>query len=95
MAFTVYVSLTAQEDLAAAIAYYNALSPDLGYRFTDLIDLLFERIAAFPTSATTLYKDVRAKSIRQFPYIILYTINSTAQSIAILRIFNTYREPIG
>ena len=48
-----------------------------------------------PTASVIRYKNVRCKPIKRFPYLITYTIDETTKSIAILRVFNTYQEPIG
>ena len=48
MPYTVCITPTAINDIDAAIEYYNALAADLGYRFADVIDEYFERIADAP-----------------------------------------------
>ena len=45
MSYTIFVTPTATDDIAAAIEYYNALAIDLGYRFADLVADYFDRIA--------------------------------------------------
>jgi toxin ParE1/3/4 len=94
MPYTIFITPAATEDIAAAIEYYNALSPDLGYRFADLLASYFDRIAAMPTASPVRYKNVRSKPIKRFPYLITFTIDEVALSLNILRIFNTYQEPL-
>ena len=48
MPYTIFVTPTATEDIAAAIEYYNALATDLGYRFADLVADYFDHIADLP-----------------------------------------------
>jgi toxin ParE1/3/4 len=95
MPYSIFITPTAIDDIAVAIEYYNALSLDLGYRFSDLVAEYFDRIAAMPTASAIRYKNVRCKPIKRFPYLITYSIDETMQSINILRVFNTYQEPLG
>jgi toxin ParE1/3/4 len=92
--YTIYISPTAVDDISVAIEYYNSLATDLGYRFADVIDSYFERITLAPTSSAIRYKNVRCKPVKKFPFLITYTIDELNQFIHILRVFNTYQEPI-
>jgi toxin ParE1/3/4 len=94
MPYSISVTPTAIKDIAAAIEYYNALSPDLGYRFADFLATYFDRIAALPTASAVRYKNVRCKPMKRFPFLITFTIDEAAQSVNILRVFNTYQEPL-
>ena len=95
MPYTIFITPTATEDIAVAMEYYNALSADLGYRFADLVADYFDRIADLPTASAIRYKNVRCKPMKQFPYLITFTIGEAARSVNILRVFNTYQEPLG
>lgn len=94
MPYTILVTPTAIDDIDAAIEYYNALAAELGYRFANLIDEYVERIAETPTASAVRYKNVRCKPVARFPYVITYTIDEPDHSINILRVFNTYQEPL-
>jgi len=95
MPYTISITPTAADDISVAIEYYNALATDLGYRFADVIGAYLERIAITPTASAVRYKNVRCKLVARFPFLITYTIDETNRSVSILRIFNTYQEPIG
>jgi toxin ParE1/3/4 len=94
MAYSVLISPTALRDLHAAVDYYNEKAENLGYRFADLVDDYFERIASVPNASSVRYKDIRCKPMATFPYLIMHTINEAMQTINILRIFNTWQEPL-
>ena len=94
MPYTILVTPTATEDIAVAIEYYNALAADLGYRFADLVAEYFDRIAELPTASAVRYKNVRCKPMKRFPYLITFAIDDAAHSVNILRVFNTYQEPL-
>jgi toxin ParE1/3/4 len=93
MPYIIYVTPTAIRDLSSATEYYNAVSPDLGYRFADIIAEYFERIALLPTATAIRYKNVRCKPVRKFPYIITYTVDDATNTVQVPRIFNTYLDP--
>ena len=67
MPYEIFITPTAMDDISVAIEYYNALSPDLGYRLADVVGSYFERIAELPTASSVRYKNVRCKPIRRFP----------------------------
>jgi toxin ParE1/3/4 len=94
MAYSILISPAALRDLHAAVEYYNEKAENLGYRFADLVDDYFERIASVPTASSVRYKDIRCKPMATFPYLIMYTIDEATQTINILRIFNTWQEPL-
>lgn len=95
MPYSIFLTPTASDDIAVALEYYNALSPDLGYRFADQVASYFDRIAALPTASAIRYKNIRCKPVKRFPYLITYTLDESNKSINILRVFNTYQEPLG
>ena len=95
MSYTILVTPTATNDIAVAIEYYNALATDLGYRFADLVATYFDRIAVLPTASATRYRNVRCKPMKRFPYLITFTVDEANHSVTILRVFNTYQEPLG
>ena len=94
MSYTIFISPTAIRDLQAAVDYYNEKSENLGFRFADLVDNYFNRIAGFPTASSVRYKNIRCKPMATFPYLILYTLDEETETISILRIFNTYQDPL-
>jgi toxin ParE1/3/4 len=95
MSYTIFISPTAAKDLQAAIDYYNGKAENLGYRFADLVDDYFDRIALVPMASAVRYKSIRCKPMTTFPYLIMYTVDEDALTINVLRIFNTWQEPLG
>jgi hypothetical protein len=94
MPYTILVTPTAAEDIAVAIEYYNAVATDLGYRFADLVAEYFDRIAELPSGSAVRYRNVRCKPMKRFPFLITFTIDEASHSVNILRVFNTYQEPL-
>lgn len=94
MAYTVTITPTTERDIEAAVEYYNEKAENLGYRFGDLVDTYFERIASIPAASSVRYKNIRCKPMAAFPYLIMYTVDEDKQYVNILRIFNTWQEPL-
>ncbi len=94
MPYKILITPTALLDIDTAVNYYNSKAADLGYKFSETVALYFSKIAEMPTASSVRYKDIRCKPLLRFPYLIMYTINEAEHSVNILRIFNTYQEPI-
>ena len=94
MSFTIVLSPEAVEDLDYGFDYYNKLSDGLGFEFTDTIDRYLKKISEWPTSSSIRYDNVRVKPIDTFPYTIHFIIADSI-TVYILRIFNTWQQPIG
>ena len=91
---TILITPTATNDIADAVEHYNAIATDLGYCFTDLVADYFGRIAELPTASAVRYRNVRCKPMKRFPFLIMFTIDEDAHAVNILRVFNTYQEPV-
>jgi len=94
MHYTICITPTAAADIDMAIEYYNSLATDLGYRFADFINEYFEHIAFTPTASAVRYKNIRCKPVKKFPFLITYTVDEANKSVNVLRVFNTYLEPL-
>lgn len=93
MAHPIVLSADAEADIDQAFEYYNHCSYGLGFEFTDTLDAYFNKISRLPTASAIRYDNVRVKPIDTFPYTIHFTIEEDG-SVIILRVFNTYREPL-
>ncbi len=87
------MSSDATIDIDQAFEYYNSRSYGLGFEFTDTLDTYFQKISRLPTASAIRYDNVRVKPIDTFPYTIHFTIEED-RSVIILRVFNTYQEPL-
>jgi hypothetical protein len=46
------------------------------------------------TASAVRYKNVRCKPMKRFPFLITFTIDDISHAVNILRVFNTYQEPL-
>jgi plasmid stabilization system protein ParE len=74
------------DDLAAAIAYFDDISVDLGSSFRTSVRRRIESIADRPDSFGCIHKQIRAAMVDRFPYVILF--ESDKETVAILGIFH-------
>lgn len=93
MVFSINLTIKALEDIQSAVGYYNSRSANLGYRFADDLDDSFLAIARMPFAYSFRYKNIRAKLLSKFPFLIYFVVDERNASLEILRIFNTYQEP--
>ena len=91
--FSINITPVALEDLQSGVDYYNSRSLNLGFRFADEVERSLQFIAQMPEAYSYRYKNVRAKLLYKFPYLIFFTINSNNNTVDVLRIFNTYQDP--
>jgi toxin ParE1/3/4 len=93
MQYTINLTPAALEDIQDGLDYYNSCSANLGFRFADEVDSSLQAIAKMPTAYGCRYKNVRAKLLYKFPFLIFFIINDSSPDIDVLRIFNTSQEP--
>ena len=93
MPHTISLTPAAVEDIQAAMDYYNSRSENLGFRFTDKVDSALQSIAKIPAAYGYRYKNVRAKLLYKFPFLIFFTLDDNKFTIDVLRIFNTSQDP--
>ena len=92
--YTIFITPSADRDLIAAIEYYNQAAEGLGYRFANLVEEYLNRISLAPTASATRYRNVRCKPMATFPYLIMFAIDESDKSVAILRFFHTKQDPL-
>ena len=78
-------------ELKEAARYYESKVDGLGFAFLDEVERVVKLIRDNPESAPRIYKVVRRKILRGFPYSIMYSI--VDDSIRILAIANQKRRP--
>lgn len=62
----------AREELAAAVAFYEAESPGLGHDLAREARRLCSRVVESPLAGVEIRPGIRRRLLRRFPYAILY-----------------------
>ncbi len=81
----------AEEDLFAAIEYYDECQPGLGLRFSEEVYAAIKRICEHPYAWESIDSVTRRCITNRFPYGILYRI--VENSIRIMAVMNLHRQP--
>lgn len=92
MVYTINITAAAINDINDGLNYYNSLAENLGFRFTDEVDSSLKAIAKMPAAYGYRYKNIRAKLVGRFPFLIFFVINDSNSFVEILRVFNTYQN---
>lgn len=92
MAFTIKIEPEARNDIQEAIDWYNEQQTDLGRVFHAAVK---DHIITLQTNPyyQVRYDDVHCLPLKNFPYMIHFTINESGQQVKIHGVFNTFRDP--
>ena len=80
-------------EISDAAEFYEAQLPGLGADFVDEIDEAIGLILRFPTAWSQLSDEYRYRSLRRFPYSIIYTV-ADDNCILVVSVFHQHREPL-
>lgn len=83
------ITPTALLDLQDGIIYYDTQQKGLGRKFESSVNTTLKKIKEYPYAASLSNEIVRYKAIKNYPYIILYEVNS---AINVLRIVSIHRH---
>jgi plasmid stabilization system protein ParE len=81
----------ADADLKAALAWYEAIRPELAIRFALAVEEAVESIATNPLRFAVVYKRRRRAGVRRFPYGIFFEVE--AERIVVIACFHAKRNP--
>jgi len=81
----------AEIEFFAAIDYYEAREPGLGYDFAIEVHSTIDTILSFPQAWAIIEDDIRRCQTRRFPYGIIYAIGKDI--VFILAIMHLHRDP--
>jgi plasmid stabilization system protein ParE len=81
----------ARRDRREAESYYGSRSPQALRRFRSELSDALDFIATYPNGAPTFDREVRAKTVRDFPYSVLYKV--VGNTIFIAAVANQHRDP--
>lgn len=81
----------ARQELADAVAYYDAQGHGLGDSFLDEFAAAVARIEEYPEAWPSLSPNTRRCRLRRFPYGLIY--RSDGEIILIIAVAHLHREP--
>jgi plasmid stabilization system protein ParE len=80
-------------EVSAAAEFYEAQVPGFGADFIDELDAAIGLILRFPTAWAQLSGEYRHRSLRRFPYSIVYCLEGDDR-VLIVSVFHQRREPL-
>lgn len=81
----------ASEELEAAASYYDNHQPGLGRQLIAEARKARQRISALPSAAPEVRPGIRRRSIRRFPYQIIYRVSD--DHVLIIAVAHKRRRP--
>ncbi len=91
--YKIVILSAAKKDVASAAFWYNRQQAGLGKRFTFEVRQKIKFIKQNPKATNVRYNNVRTTNLSIFPYMIHYTIDDKRQTIVVLAVFHTSRDP--
>jgi len=93
MRYAVVFEPLAQQDLQEAVRWYNNQQRGLGKRFYTAVQSAIKPLHNRPQMYAIRYKTVRTFPLPGFPYLVHYTENTETQTVIILAVLHTSRDP--
>ena len=81
----------AENDLAAAVDWYETQDPGLGGDFLIEFDAALVRVAENPFQYQVIEDDIRRAPLHRYPYGIMYVVSD--EELLILTCFHGRRDP--
>jgi plasmid stabilization system protein ParE len=81
----------AEADLLDAYEWYEKQRSGLGRLFIDRVDDVFEEISRHPTLHAMMFHNVRQALVKQFPYVICFTVEPA--EISVISVYHCKRDP--
>jgi len=94
MGFKLIYAVEVFDDLQENIDWYNKKQSGLGSRFFKAVKDQTIRIKKNPYTAAVRYDDVRCAKVKGFPYLLHYKIFQDINTIKVIAVFSTYRNPM-
>ncbi len=83
----------AKTDLKDSRNWYNKNQPVLGKRFLLSVQLSFDLIKESPELFAVRYQNIRTAPVRDFPFLIHYSIDQERKFIIVFAVLHTSRSP--
>lgn len=90
--FAILIEDRAIMEIANTIRYYENKHIGLGNKFINEISKNFDALSLNPYYQIR-YKNVRCKPLKNFPFLIHYTVDKKKNEIKIYAIVNTHQNP--
>jgi plasmid stabilization system protein ParE len=87
------VSSATKRDFAEAVAYYQAVAPELAVDFIARFDEALARLAVHPLAFRERREGIRVVVVRRFPYALRFRLLAGRRMIRVLSLRHVARKP--
>ena len=94
MGFKLTFAVEVYNDLQESIDWYNQKQSGLGSRFFKAVKEQISRIKKSPYTVAVRYGDIRCAKVKEFPFLIHYKIFQDRNTIKVIAILSTHRNPL-
>lgn len=91
MTYPILITPEAERDIADAIDWYDAISPELTISFMFELTAALGTISEHPESYSSISLGLRRALLRRFPYGVFY--RQVPAAIQVIAVFATARDP--
>jgi len=91
--YQIRMKVEALKDLNSAVDWYNEQKRNLGIKFQQQVVKQINSLKTNPQGHSTVFTNVRCLVIKQFPFVVHYTVNDSQKMVDIFSVFHTNRDP--
>lgn len=92
--FRIKITPEALDDIHGIAGWYDDQKAGLGKRFQNTVIRQIDFLAENPRVFAIRYKKIRCMLIPKFPYMVHFHINEEIETIEILAVISTDRDPL-
>lgn len=93
MGYKLIYAAEVYDDLQQNVDWYNEKQSGLGSRFFEAVKEQISWIKKCPTCSAVRFDEVRCTKVKGFPYLIHFKVFTEINTIKVIAIFSTYRNP--
>jgi len=93
MKYQVKVEPQALVDIQEITNWYNAQQAGLGKRFQNAAIKQIDSLGHNPHVCSIRYNEIRCLLIKKFPYMVHFYLNEQSQTVEVLAVISTSRNP--
>ena len=93
MSFIYFLHYKAQQEYETAIKWYLKRSLSAAEGFVEVVDFALGQACSHPTRWRNTYKHYYELGLKKYPYVIIYSIESEINAIAVWKFYQKKRDP--
>ena len=92
MDYKVHISPSAKIEIADAIEYYSEINDKLPQKLMEELYSNYDHLRINPHYQKR-YKNIRGLPLKNFPYLLLFTVDEDQKKVEVLSFFHTSQNP--